>query len=108
VNKNVNKPGINVINLYMCGFFAQMTKKLKSHFTKHFLMKFGEVDAEKNCSTCETAISLNLFAIRFLPKFDEIDPWRAKCGRNIVDTTTTEISLNRLINGMYCQSCCEC
>jgi hypothetical protein len=40
----------------MGGFFAQITKKLKSHFTKHFLAKFGKDYAEKNCATCEAAI----------------------------------------------------
>jgi hypothetical protein len=40
----------------MCGFLAQMTKNLESHFTKHFRTKFGEVDTEKICATCEAVI----------------------------------------------------
>jgi hypothetical protein len=37
-------------------------------------MKFGEVDAEKICATGKAAIWWLLFAIHFLPEFDEIDP----------------------------------
>jgi hypothetical protein len=49
-------PGVNFINLFTRWFFVQRTKKLKSHFTKHFCTKFGEVIVEKNCVTCEAAI----------------------------------------------------
>jgi hypothetical protein len=69
----INWPGVNFINLFTCGFFTWMTKKLKSHFTKHFCMKFGEVYAEKISATCEAAICRQLFKIHILPKFDEID-----------------------------------
>jgi hypothetical protein len=48
-------------------------KKLKSNHTKHFRMKFGEVYVEKICATCKAAVCWQLFAIRFSPKFDEID-----------------------------------
>jgi hypothetical protein len=57
---------------------ALMIKKLKSHFTKHFRMKFCEVYAEKVCATCKAAICCQLFAVGFLPKFNEIDPWKKK------------------------------
>ncbi len=54
--------------------FDTNDKRLKSHLTKHFCTKFGEVGTEKNCAACKAAICWQLLAIRFSPKFDEIDP----------------------------------
>jgi hypothetical protein len=51
----------------MHSFFTQMTKKAEMPFHKTFSFKI--------CATCKAAICWQLFAIRFSPKFDEIDPW---------------------------------
>ncbi len=58
----------------MHGFFAWMTEMLKSHFTKQFRTKFGEVDAQTFCATCEAAICWQLFTMHFLLNFAEIGP----------------------------------
>jgi hypothetical protein len=59
---SLTPPGVNFINLFMRGFFTQMTKKLKRHFRKHFRLKFGEVDAQKMVQLAKLQ-----FAGNFLP-----------------------------------------
>ena len=51
-----------------------MTEMLKSHFTKQFHTKFGEVDAQTFCATCEAAICWRLFTMHFWLNLDEIGP----------------------------------
>jgi hypothetical protein len=54
-----------------------MTKKLKSHFTKHFRMKFGEVDAEFFLSLVKLKFAGDLLPFAFCKSLMTLTPgWK--------------------------------